>query len=142
MRILVATDGSRAALHAVKYAVKLIGQLSSQSSSVTLISVHDDAGLRHARAFVGRSVVADYLRELSEKELRPARRVLDAARVKHDMVVRTGHVAAEIVALARSGKYDLLVLGAKGRNPVADLVLGSVARRVLAIAPIPVLLVK
>jgi len=142
MRILVATDGSRAALHAVKYAVKLIGQLSSQSSSVTLISVHDDAGLRHARAFVGRSVVADYLRELSEKELRPARRVLDAARVEHDMVVRTGHVAAEIVALARSGKYDLLVLGAKGRNPVADLVLGSVARRVLAIAPIPVLLVK
>ena len=142
MRILVATDGSRAALHAVKYAVKLIGQLSSQSSSVTLISVHDNAGLRHARAFVGRSVVADYLRELSEKELRPARRVLDAARVEHDMVVRTGHVAAEIVALARSGKYDLLVLGAKGRNPVGDLVLGSVARRVLAIAPIPVLLVK
>lgn len=58
------------------------------------------------------------------------------------MVVRTGHVAAEIVALAKSGKYDLLVLGAKGRNPVADLVLGSVAQRVLATAPIPVLLVK
>ncbi len=86
--------------------------------------------------------MADYLREPSEKELKPARKILDAARVKHDMVVRTGHTATEIVALAKSGKYDLLVLGAKGRNPVADLVLGSVAQRVLATAPIPVLLVK
>ena len=142
MKILVATDGSKAALHAVRYAVMLIGKLSSQSSSVTLVSVHDDAGLRHAKAFVGRSVVADYLRELSEKELKAARKVLDAARVKHDMVVRTGHIATEIVALGKSGKYDLLVLGAKGRSAMADLLLGSVAQRVLATAPIPVLLVK
>ena len=98
MKILVATDGSKASLHAVRYAVKLIGQLSSPSSSVTLVSVHDDTGLRHAKAFVGNGVVADYLRELSEKELKSARRVLDAARIKHDMVVRTGHIATEIVA--------------------------------------------
>ena len=96
MKILVATDGSKAWLLAVRYAVKLIGQLSSPWSSVTLVSVHDDAGLRHAKAFVGPSVVADYLRELSEKEMKPTRKVLDAARVRHDMVVHTGHVAAEI----------------------------------------------
>lgn len=141
MKILAATDGSKASLHAVRYAVKLIGQLSSQSSSVTLVSVHDDTGLRHVKAFVESGVVADYLREFSE-ELKPARRVLDAARIKHDMVVRTGHIATEIVAVAKSGKYDVLVLGAKGRSAVADLLLGSVAQRVLATAPIPVLLVK
>jgi nucleotide-binding universal stress UspA family protein len=50
--------------------------------------------------------------------------VLDAASVRHDMVVRVGQVASEIVAFAKSGKYDLLVLGAKGRNAVADLLLG------------------
>ena len=58
------------------------------------------------------------------------------------MVVRTGHIATEIVALAKSGKYELLVLGAKGRSAVADLLLGSVAQRVLATAPTPVPLVK
>ena len=58
------------------------------------------------------------------------------------MVVRTGHVAGRIVALAKSGKYALLILGAKGRSAVADLLLGSVAQRVLATVPIPVLLVK
>ncbi|MEO8004503.1 MAG: universal stress protein, partial [Betaproteobacteria bacterium] len=61
MKILVATDGSKPALQAVRYASKLVRQLSSKSNSITLISVHDDAGLRHAKAFVGRDAVADYL---------------------------------------------------------------------------------
>lgn len=142
MKILVATDGSKPALQAVKYASKLVRQLSSTSSSVTLISVHDDVGLRHAKALVGRDVVADYLRELSEKELKPARKVLDAAGIKHDMEVRTGHVAQEIVQCAKIGKFDLIVLGAKGRGAVADLLLGSVAQRVLTTADTPVLLVR
>ncbi len=142
MKILVATDGSRPALRAVRYAAKLVGQLSSASSSITLVSVHDDVGLRHAKAFVGSDAVADYLRELSEKELKPARKLLASAGVKHDMEVRTGHVAQEIVDCAKSGRFDLIVLGAKGRSAFADLLLGSVAQRVLATAETPVLLVK
>ena len=142
MKILAAIDGSKPALNAVKSAINLVRQLSSTSNSITLISVHDDVGLRHAKAFVGREVVADYLRELSEKELKRAHKLLAAAGIKHDLEVRTGHVAKEIASLAESGKYDLLVLGAKGRNAVADLLLGSVAQRVLATAQTPVLLVK
>ena len=142
MKILVATDGSKPALRAVKYAAKLVRQLSSASNSVTLISVHDDVGLRHAKAFVGRETVADYLRELSENELKPARKLLDATGIKHDMELRTGHVAPEIVACAKAGKFDLIVLGAKGRSAISDLLLGSVAQRVLATADVPVLLVK
>lgn len=142
MKILVATDGSKASLNAVKYAVKLAGSLAAPSNSITLISVHDDTGLRHARAFVGREAVADYLRELSEKELKPARKVLDAAGIKHDMVVRTGHVAQEIVDCAKAGRFELIVMGAKGRSAIGDLLMGSVAQRVLATASQPVLLVK
>jgi nucleotide-binding universal stress UspA family protein len=74
--------------------------------------------------------------------LQPARKLLDAAGIKHDMEVRTGHVAKEIVDCARSGKFDLIVLGAKGRGAIADLLLGSVAQRVLATAQVPVLLVR
>ena len=142
MRILVATDGSKPALHAVKYAVKLLRSLASASNSITLISVHDDVGLRHAKAFVGKDAVADYLRELSEDELKSARRLLEAAGVTHDVEVRTGHVAEEIVRFAKSGKFDLIALGAKGRGAMADLLLGSVAQRVLATADTPVVLVK
>jgi nucleotide-binding universal stress UspA family protein len=142
MKILVATDGSKPSMHAVKYAIKLVRSLSSTSNSITLISVHDDVGLRHAQAFVGKEAVADYLRELSENELKPARKLLDSGGVKHDMEVRTGHVAQEIVRCATAGKFDLIALGAKGRGTIADLLLGSVAQRVLTMAEMPVVLVK
>jgi nucleotide-binding universal stress UspA family protein len=142
MKILVATDGSKHALHAVDYAAKLVRLLRSASNPVTLISVHDDIGLRSAKSFVGSAKVADYLRELSEKELKPARKLLDSAGVKHDIVIRTGRVAQEIVACANEGKFDLIVMGAKGRSAIADLLLGSVAQRVLATAKQPVMLVK
>jgi nucleotide-binding universal stress UspA family protein len=142
MKILVATDGSRNALHAVKYAARLSRLLRSASNVITLISVHDDIGLRSAKSFVGSAKVADYLREMSEKELKSARRLLDTAGVKHDIVIRTGRVAREIIACANAGKYDMIVLGAKGRSAIADLLLGSVAQRVLASAKQPVVLVK
>jgi nucleotide-binding universal stress UspA family protein len=142
MKVLVATDGSKAALHAVKYTIRLLAQLAYPSNDVTLISVHDDVGLRHAKRLVGSDTVAEYLRELSDKELKPARKLLDAASVMHDMVIKTGHISQEIVDFARSSKFDLIVLGAKGRGAIADLLLGSVAQRVLATATCPVLLVK
>lgn len=142
MKILVATEGSKPALHAVKYAVKLLRSLSSTSNAITLVSVHDDVGLRHAKAFVGKDAVADDLRELSEKELKPARKRLDSAGVKHDMEVRTSPVAQEIVRCAKAGKFDLIALGAKGRGAIADLLLGSVAQRVLTMADMPVVLVR
>jgi len=142
MKMLVATDGSKHALHAVKYAANLVRLLRSPKTAITLISVHDDYGLRPAKAFVGSAKVADYLREESEKELKPARRLLDAAGVRHDMEIRTGRIAQEIVKCANAGKYDLIVLGAKGRGAVADLLLGSVPQRVLATAKQPVILVK
>ena len=142
MKILVATDGSKPALNAVKYAIKLVGLLKSTSNAITLISVHDDAGLRHAKAFVGSDAVADYLRELSEKEMKGARKLLDASGVTHDMEIRTGQPAQELVVCAAAGKFDLIVVGSKGRGAMTDLLLGSVANRVVATATQPVAVIK
>ena len=41
-----------------------------------------------------------------------------------------------------AGKYDMIVLGSKGRSALADMLLGSVAQRVLTQAKQPVVLVK
>jgi nucleotide-binding universal stress UspA family protein len=142
MKILIAVDGSESALHAAKYAADLASQLVGRSNSITLISVHDDAALRHAKAVVGHEAVADYLRERSEGDLASAKSTLDALDIKYGVEMRTGHVAQEIVDCARQGGFDLIVLGAKGRGAVADLLLGSVAQRVLAKAEMPVVLVK
>ncbi|MCL4744660.1 MAG: universal stress protein [Burkholderiaceae bacterium] len=141
MKILLPTDGSRNALRAVKYVAKF-STLTKEPSKVTLISVHDDVSLRHAQRFVGKKAVDDYLRDLCEADMADARKVLDKAGVKHDMIIRTGHVAAEIAKAGDEGKYDLIVLGSKGRSALKNLLIGSVASRVAEIATIPVLLVR
>ena len=141
MKLLVATDGSKHASKAVKYAIKLIGALKG-NSEVSLISVHDDVGLAYATRFVGKESVEDYLREQSEKDLNEARKLLERAEIKHDMIIGTGRVAPEIVAAASKGKFDLIVMGTKGRSMFADFLIGSVAQRVAGSSKVPVLLVS
>jgi len=141
MKILVAVDGSKAALQAVKYAVGLSAQLT-EPAHVTLISAHDDSGLRHVRKHVPAGSIQDHLRELSEADLKAARKLLDKAGVAHDMVIKVGHVAEQIVKTANAGTFDLVVMGSKGRSGFSDLLLGSVAQRVASSATQPVVLVK
>jgi nucleotide-binding universal stress UspA family protein len=140
MKILVAVDGSKASLHAVKYAAKLSTNLRSDDV-ITLVTVHDDQGLRHAQRLVGSETVQDYLRELSEMDLKAGLAMLVKAGIKHNAIIQTGHVAETIAALANKG-FDLVVMGSKGRSGLADLLIGSVAQRVMATCSKPVLLVK
>ena len=141
MKILLATDGSKNSMRAVKYAIRL-AEAFATPGTVTLISVHDDTALRHAQRFVGKKAVEEYLRDLSDKDLAEARRILDKSGVKHDMVIRYGHVAQEIAEAGSSGKFDMIVMGSKGRTAIKDLLVGSVAQRVVELAKVPVLLVK
>jgi nucleotide-binding universal stress UspA family protein len=141
MKILLPVDGSKSALNAAKYVAKLTKQLSSKCT-VTLISVHDDIGLGHVKQFVANSVIDDYLREVSEKELKGAQKVLDTAGVKHSMVIKRGNIANEIITLANKEKFDLIVMGSKGRSGIVDAVMGSVAQRVGNTAKQAVLLIK
>jgi nucleotide-binding universal stress UspA family protein len=141
MKILLPVDGSKSALNAAKYVAKLTKQLSSKCT-VTLISVHDDIGLGHVKQFVANSVIDDYLREVSEKELKGAQKVLDTAGVKHSMVIKRGNIANEIIALANKEKFDLIVMGSKGRSGIVDAIMGSVAQRVGNTAKQAVLLIK
>ncbi len=53
-----------------------------------------------------------------------------------------GDAAAEIVRVAKESGADLIVLGARGLNPLKRLVLGSVSTKVLHEAQCDVLVVK
>lgn len=141
MKMLVACDGSKTSLRAVRHAVKLAGALSD-AARISLISVHDDIALRHASRFVGKDAIDNYLREESETDLAAARKALDKAGIAHDMIIRRGHVAAEIADAAARGRFDLIVMGSKGRSSLADLLVGSVATRVIELSAVPILLVK
>jgi len=140
MKILVAVDGSKSSLHAVKYAAKLSANMRS-SDVITLITVHDDQGLRLAKRYVGKAEVEDYLREISEKELKLSLSVLIKAGIKHNTIIQTGHVAETIAKVANKG-FDMVVMGTKGRGGILDLMIGSVAQRVLTTCKKPIFFIK
>jgi nucleotide-binding universal stress UspA family protein len=141
MKLLLPIDGSKSSLNAAKYVAKM-AKNSRSPVTVTLVSVHDDAGLGHVKQFVAKNVVDEYLREFSEKELKAAQKVLDSARIKHSMVIKRGHIAEEIIALANKDKVDIIVMGTKGRSGFIDAIMGSVAQRISSLAKQPVLLIK
>lgn len=141
MKVLLPIDGSKSSLNAAKYVAKM-AKNSRSPVSITLVSVHDDAGLGAVKQFVAKSVVDDYLREVSEKELKAAQKVLDTAGIKHNMVIKRGHIAEEIISLANKDKVDMIVMGGKGRSGFVDVLIGSVAQQITALAKQPVLLVK
>lgn len=141
MKLLLPVDGSKSSLNAVKYVAKL-AKNSRSPVNVTLVSVHDDIGLSHVKQFVSKSVVDDYLREISEKELKPAQKILATAGIKHNMIIKRGHISEEIIAVANKDKVDMIVMGAKGRSGLLDVLIGSVAQRVSSAAKQPVLLIK
>jgi nucleotide-binding universal stress UspA family protein len=56
-------------------------------------------------------------------------------------VVMEGWPPEEIVKLARRRRADLIVIGTHGRTGIRKLLLGSIAERVIVLAPFPVLAV-
>lgn len=62
--------------------------------------------------------------------------------LKARTVVRTGTPHQEIVALATDERADLVVIGTHGRGGLNRALLGSVADRVVRLAPCPVLTVR
>jgi nucleotide-binding universal stress UspA family protein len=52
-----------------------------------------------------------------------------------------GHVAHTIVEYAKAISADLIVMGTHGRTGLAHFIIGSVAERVVRLAPCPVLTV-
>ncbi|UCE32716.1 MAG: universal stress protein [Burkholderiales bacterium] len=141
MKLLVPVDGSENALRALRYAIDLLQKLRA-GGTITLLNVHDDTALRHASRYVGRQAVDDYLADLSKADTADAVELLGAAGLPVDAQHRVGPVAEEIVRFASEFGYDLIVLGAKGRSSLRDLLVGSVAHKVSNIASTAVLIVR
>ncbi len=53
--------------------------------------------------------------------------------------ITTGYYPDEILRIAREEQSDLIVMGTRGRTGLPHLLLGSVAERVVQLAPCPVL---
>ncbi len=139
MKILIAADGSKFTLHVVNYLVEHREQFSE--AQITLLNIHFPIPGR-AAAHLSRAIVQDYYSDECEKALAPARRVLKKAGIAFDDTWKVGDPGDEIAEFAVKGKYDMVIMGSHGHGLFVNLVLGSVATKVLAACKVPVLVIR
>ena len=142
MKILLAVDGSKHSLKAVKCLIEHAGWYR-ENPTVELVNVHLPVPkIRGMGAVVGARQVRRYYDREGKAALSKARKLLDAAGIKYSAHILVGSVAESIVKEARLARCDLIMMGTRGMSAAANLFLGSCANRVVNISPIPVLLVK
>jgi nucleotide-binding universal stress UspA family protein len=141
MKILVATDGSPAALGALESLLRHAGWFAAPPE-LTLVHVQPPIPYGMAAGWVGRKTMNEFYAEESAKALQPARDALDRQGAAYAVETRVGEAAKEIVALVRDGRFDCIALGTHGQTALASLMLGSVAQKVLMLSPVPVLIFK
>lgn len=141
MNILLAVDGSDVSHRAVDRVVALAGELKTPPT-VQLLYVHLPVPIAFATRHVSRETLAAYYREEGEKELAPARSQLETAGIEYAPHVHVGQPAETICHVASQLGCTLIAMGTHGRGALANVVIGSVAGKVLHLASVPVLLAK
>jgi nucleotide-binding universal stress UspA family protein len=127
-----------------KAALEMAADLANQfDARLTVLHVVDVAHplLPEGRVFVTPEFLQPVLDEANRSLGEWLRQAESRGKIKIDGQVITGVPFAEILQFVERGNFDLIVMGTEGRTGLQHLVFGSVAERVLRLAPCPVLVV-
>ncbi len=145
-KILYATDLSASANHAFGYA---LGEAVSHNAKISIINVYEKLSnnvnmqLRNVNyeaakerlTEVVKEQLGQYLKEEEHDECQYTKYV-------ENIYVVSGMPVASILAQAREGNYDLIVMGTHGHGFLFSAVIGSTAQKMVQESEIPVLVVR
>lgn len=145
--ILVSTDGSEVAQKGVDHGLSLAKSLNAK---VTIVTVTEPLPIYFGAAGSEWGTGAFDLVEYEATQKGDAEKVLRAAKKAADtlgVVAETLHVpnarpANAILETAKSRGCSLIVMSSHGRQGLGRLLLGSQTAEVLALSPVPVLVVR
>lgn len=163
-RILYATDLSENARHAFAYAVSLA---NLYGASITLLHVLEEIPELVDKGVVG-YIEAERWEEIKKQHYQEAKETLTENKRDHvpirevlsqfcrdvkscyadydydtdEILVTMGHPVKEIIEQADKRNCDLIVMGTQGHGFLEDVLLGSVARRVIRRSKKPVLVIR
>jgi len=140
MKILAAVDGS-------PYTKRMLAYLAAHDE---WLGSHHEYTLLHAvpavppraAALLEKETLKAYYDDMAEKVFKPIRSFFARQGLKASFVTRIGPAGEIIAEAASKGRYDLLILGSHGHGTLTNLVMGSVATKVLASCDTPVLLIR
>ena len=142
LKILLAVDGSESAVRATRKLVESAGWYK-EPVQIELVTVHlplPQVG-GFANVVVSQEMIDRYYREEGGKALAPSRKVLDEASLRYTPHILIGEPAHVITEHADKSGCRMIYMGTRGMTAIANLVLGSVATKVLHLTHVPVVLV-
>lgn len=138
LRVLIPVDGSENSLRAVKFLIRK-APLYKEPLELHLLNV------QHPFPGTIRGVHQEAERfhhDEGAKALAQARKTLDAAGLKYVYHISVGDSGEVIAHFVKDQKIEQVVTGTRGLGSVANMLLGSVANKVLHLIDVPMLLVK
>ncbi len=141
-KILFPTDFSDCAKTAQEYASALADQFQAE---LHVLNVLADVMMMMPEPGSALALPQNYLVDLKQEAEKALDRVLgDAAKAGAKIVrtLRMGNPSVEIVKYAEDANIDLIVVGTHGRGGLVQMLLGSVAEKVVRKAGCPVLTVR
>ncbi len=140
MKILLAVDGSPFTKKMLAY-LAIHEEIFGPQNSFTVFTAVAALPPR-ARSAVGADVARGYYKDEATKVDTPVRKFLARHGIQADVCHEVGSAGELIAKAAEKGKFDLVIMGSHGHSALGNLVMGSVATRVLAHCKVPVLLVR
>lgn len=138
LRVLIPMDNSPSALRAVRHVIELAGR----GLAVELHLLNVRAPVRGSAAtLIAQSALNDYHREEGMKALAGARVLVEQAGLPMHLHVGVGNAGEIALGFARRLVCQQIVMGMRGLGSVAGMLMGSVARHVIAGSDVPVTLV-
>jgi nucleotide-binding universal stress UspA family protein len=134
--ILAAIDGSESAKKAFEESIYLAQKCNSKLDVVHVVSC--ELGGDSATTFD----LIDELKTKAEKMLEDYKTIAAKNNVSVELMVIQGDPAQVIIELAKTKKYDLIIMGTRGKSTFQELLLGSVSQKVLHHASCPVMVIR
>lgn len=140
-KVLVPLDSSDNAMRALGHAIGLAKQ--DPSVELHIVNAHEPPIVYGEIAvYLPEEKARELQRRRSEDILKPAGEVAKAAGVKFTTEILIGDVASTIARYADEKGCDAIVMGTRGMGSIGNLIMGSVATKVIHLTKLPVTLVK
>jgi nucleotide-binding universal stress UspA family protein len=141
LKLLLPVDGSDNALRAVKHALDSRNWYR-ESPEYHLLNVQSPIASGAVKMFISQQQLDAYYQEEGAMQLQPARDLLEAAGVMYHAKIIVGEIESSVRRYAKDQAMSMIVMGTRGMSAVRNMVLGSIAAKIIHSSELPVLLIK
>lgn len=140
-KIFIPFDGSDCSIRALQHAVTTAQR--SRACSLHVAYAHDEPLLYGEIAvYVSREEIEKLQRQHGESVLGRADAILETAGIPYEKEILIGPVAQVLAERARTLGCDSIVMGTHGMTALGNMLMGSIATKVIHLSTVPVTLVK